>query len=240
MSKLKEAIQKLQEEQKQALSETCQDINPKFEEFKARGKAIREELKQTKYPLRIKELEAQRDKLLEDARAFYQEKYNVQKNIIKAISAKYDALIALSNEDVLDVDLLNMELPSHRLQLAKDIVMSSTSDELTLIIEDLAMDKNNKEVMALIRMYAKLRAKKELDRAEAKIVSGMNYEGAESLNREGYIAFTDIANIDKIKAKLNKLKPLGHGLYISPYQTEAEVSFLRQVYDTHPYANAWG
>ena len=195
MSKLKAKIEKISKNQKKDLMESYKTVNAKSGEYTARGNAIRSELNATKFAPRVEELEQMKETLICEAKVYYNQAVLSQKVIKTPYVNQYNNLI-------------------------KYIVDSQTIDQLEAIFEDLAMDKDNVELFAIMKMYTNLRASRVKD-----ITVASRIKAAASLSR--------------INSLIGRVIPSTGQLHLSDLRSVTEHEFTELVYCSNPYAYAW-
>lgn len=222
MSKLKVEIEKISKNQKKDLMQSYKTVNAKLAEYTARGNAIRAELNETKFAPRSRELEQMKEALLGEARSYYNQAVLLQKSIKTPYINQCNNLIKFTDEEVDQVNLLKINQQTYNIQLLKDIVASQTIEQLEAIFEDLAMDKDNVELFAIMRMYTNLCASKE--RENSALASQIKAS----------------ASLSRINRLIESVVPNTERLYLGDLRSVTEREFTELVYCSNPYAYAWG
>lgn len=156
MSKLRKRIEQIKASREEMISSRWASINNTIAGFKTQVNAINEELKNTSYKPRRAELLAQRNKVLENAREFFDVEHTEQKKIYDGYKNQFKGILNIKEEDLSGIDLLSVDHSKHNTSFIKDLINVSSREQIEDIFED-ACYAGEFEKARLIQVYAELK-----------------------------------------------------------------------------------
>lgn len=197
MSKLRKKLEEFKSCRSELIAGRWDNINTSIANWKAQVAAINEELKNTSYKPRRHELFAQRKEILNQAREFFNKEYEEQRSIYDGYKLQFNNMIAINEEELSSVDLMNLDHSKHNTQWIKDVINSATREQIEDMFEDACFD-GDAERARLIQMYSVAKFKAEYDASE-KI---------DSTDRTAVLENAEIRRANEAATSISRVKQL--------------------------------
>ncbi len=209
MSKLRKRIEQIKASREEMVSSRWASVNKTIAGFKTQVNAINEELKNTSYKPRRDELIAQRNKVLENAREFFDAEHTEQKKIYDGYKNQFKGILNIKEEDLSGIDLLSVDHSKYNTSFIKDFINVSSREQIEDIFED-ACYTGEFEKARLIQVYAELKYNPKED------VDGNNRQ--DIVNRQAeQRANRDATSLDRVRrlveAECRSISGITTGVY---------------------------